>query len=51
MKIARIWHGWTTHQNATEYEELLRKEIIPEIEVKGGEGCRSIQLLKRPHED
>jgi len=46
--ITRIWHGWRTYENATEYEQLLREEIMPEIEAKGGEGCRSIQLLRRP---
>ncbi|MDZ7757751.1 hypothetical protein [Rhodohalobacter sp.] len=49
--IARIWHGWTTHENASEYEQLLREEIIPEIEEKGGSGCRSIQLLRKTHEE
>ncbi|MDZ7757754.1 hypothetical protein [Rhodohalobacter sp.] len=49
--IARIWHGWTTHENASEYEQLLREEIIPEIEEKGGSGCRSIQLLRKTREE
>ena len=26
--ITRIWHGWTTPQNAQAYEELLRTEIV-----------------------
>jgi hypothetical protein len=27
--ICRIWHGWTTPQNADAYERLLRSEIFP----------------------
>jgi len=49
--ICRIWHGWTTHENANEYEHLLRSEIFPEIAKKAGDGYKSIQLLKRPHEE
>lgn len=45
--IARIWHGWTTHENANHYEELLRKEIFPSIERKKIKGYRKINLLKR----
>ena len=26
--ISRIWHGWTTPENADAYEQLLRHEII-----------------------
>jgi hypothetical protein len=36
--IGRIWHGWTTPQNADKYENLLKKEIfsgIAEKEVSG----------------
>ena len=30
--IARIWHGWTTPENADAYEELLRSTVFPWIE-------------------
>ncbi|WP_078381349.1 antibiotic biosynthesis monooxygenase [Sutcliffiella halmapala] len=49
--ITRIWHGWTTLENATTYEKLLKQEIFPSIEKKNIEGYQSIQLLMRPHED
>ena len=26
--IARIWHGWTTPENADAYEELLRSKVF-----------------------
>ena len=45
--IARIWHGWTTPENADVYENLLREEIF--VGIKGREipGFRTIQLLRR----
>ena len=45
--ISRIWHGWTTHENADEYEDLLHKEVFPSIEKKNVEGYKKISLLKR----
>ena len=44
--ISRIWHGWTTHENADKYENLLRNEIFPLIESKKIKGYRKISLLK-----
>lgn len=49
--IGRIWHGWTTHENADVYENLLRTEIFPGIASKNVLGYRSIQLLRRPLEE
>jgi hypothetical protein len=46
--IARIWHGWTTHDNADAYEALLRAEIFPGIAAKAIPGYSGIQLLRRP---
>jgi antibiotic biosynthesis monooxygenase (ABM) superfamily enzyme len=46
--LARIWHGWTTPQNAAAYERLLKEQIFPSIAAKGVEGYRGIQLLRRP---
>jgi len=47
MKISRIWHGYTTFENADKYESLLRSEIFPHIESRNIKGFNSIQLLKR----
>jgi heme-degrading monooxygenase HmoA len=45
--ISRIWHGWTTPQNADAYESLLRREIFVGIENRHIPGFRSIELLRR----
>jgi len=45
--ILRIWHGYTTKSNADVYENLLKSEIIPEIESKKIKGYRRFQLLRR----
>jgi heme-degrading monooxygenase HmoA len=29
--IARLWHGWTTPQNADAYEHFLRTKMFPSI--------------------
>ena len=47
IMIARVWHGWTTFENANLYEELLKTEIFPSIEQKNIKGYRKISLLKR----
>jgi heme-degrading monooxygenase HmoA len=49
--IGRIWHGWTAHENADVYEDLLRTEVFPGIAAKNVPGYRSIQLFRRPLED
>ena len=46
--IARIWHGWTTPENAELYETLLKEEIFVGIQEQHIPGFRSIQLLRRP---
>jgi hypothetical protein len=46
--IGRIWHGWTTPENADRYERLLKEEIFPGIEAKRVAGYRGIRLLRRP---
>lgn len=43
--IARLWHGWTTPQNAAAYESLLRDKILPEIHRVPGH--RGAWLLRR----
>ena len=47
MAIQRIWHGWTTPENAGLYEDLLRTEVFPGIEAKNIPGYRSIELLRQ----
>ena len=45
--ISRIWHGWTTLENADIYENLLKTEIFTSIAAKNISGYRGIQLLRR----
>ncbi len=49
--IARIWHGWTSFENADIYENLLKKEIFPSIEKRRINGYRKISLLRHSQED
>ena len=46
MAIKRVWHGWTTPQNAAVYERLLYDEVFPGIEAKNIPGYRSIELWR-----
>ena len=45
--ISRIWHGWTTQQNADIYEALLKEEIFVGIQNRRISGFKGIQLLRR----
>ena len=45
--ISRIWHGWTTHENADAYENLLREEVFVGIANRMTQGYRGIHLLRR----
>lgn len=45
--ISRIWHGWTSRENADAYETLLRTEIFAGIAGRTIEGYRGIHLLRR----
>jgi heme-degrading monooxygenase HmoA len=47
--IARLWHGWTSRENAEAYEALLRGEILPGIHRVAG--YRGAHLLRRDQED
>ena len=47
--ISRIWHGWTTPENADVYESLLKSEIFQGIQGREITGYRGIHLLRRDH--
>lgn len=49
--ISRIWHGWTTPENAEDYEQLLRTEILPGIASRKIPGYLGPHLLRRDHPD
>jgi antibiotic biosynthesis monooxygenase (ABM) superfamily enzyme len=46
--ISRIWHGWTSPENADAYESLLRQEIFVGIRNRQIPGFVDIQLFRRP---
>ncbi len=46
--IVRIWHGWTSFDNADGYERLLKAEIFVGINNRQIRGFKNIQLLRRP---
>jgi antibiotic biosynthesis monooxygenase (ABM) superfamily enzyme len=45
--ISRIWHGYTTPDNADTYEALLKEEIFVGIGNRNIPGYHGIQLLRR----
>lgn len=49
--IFRIWHGYTTPEDADAYEALLKREIFQGIEAKGIAGFGGIDLLRRAFGD
>jgi hypothetical protein len=49
--ITRIWHGWTTPQNADAYQTLLLGEIGPGIAARGIPGVTGPQVLRRDLDD
>lgn len=51
MKVKRIWHGWTTPENAEPYQDLLHRVVFPGIEAKNIPGYRRIELLRRDLKD
>lgn len=45
--ISRIWHGYTSFNNADAYESLLKEEIFKGIKDRSIKGYRGIQLFRR----
>lgn len=45
--VLRIWHGYTTPENAAAYEQLVTTRIFKDIEAKTGKGFEGVELLKR----
>jgi antibiotic biosynthesis monooxygenase (ABM) superfamily enzyme len=46
--ISRLWHGWTTPENADSYEALIRSTIFPGILGRKIDGLQRIELYRRP---
>jgi len=45
--ISRIWHGWTSPDNADKYEGMIKDEIFIGIQNRHIRGFKNIQLLRR----
>lgn len=45
--ICRMWHGWTSRENADAYESYLRNELFPHVEHDlGKRGYRGFHVLR-----
>lgn len=51
MEIKRVWHGWTTKENANGYQNILHKEVLQSIEAKKIPGYKKIEVLRIELED
>jgi heme-degrading monooxygenase HmoA len=49
--ICRIWRGWTTPENAADYERIVRNDVIPDIEQRRIAGFLQIDLMRRETEN
>lgn len=47
LMIGRVWHGWTSAENADAYERLLREEIATGIGKRLPAGYRGMQIMRR----
>lgn len=45
--IKRIWHGWTSPDNADRYFEVLSRSVIPGIKAMSLPGFLGIEVLRR----
>jgi antibiotic biosynthesis monooxygenase (ABM) superfamily enzyme len=48
IMIARIWHGWTTPDNAAAYQRVLTGTVLPDIGSRAIPGYRGAHVLRRP---
>ena len=44
---SRIWHGYTTPENADAYEQLLRTTVLPDIAAMNIPGYHGAHLFRR----
>ena len=51
MAIKRVWHGWTTKENADAYQSILNEEVLPGIEAKKIPGYKKIEVLRTDLDD
>jgi hypothetical protein len=46
--MCRIWRGWTTAENSSRHDTILREEVIPAIGIQRIPGFLSIGLWSAP---
>ncbi len=51
MAIKRLWHGWTTKENANKYQNILTTEVLPGIEKKNISGYKKMEVLRIDREE
>jgi len=44
--ILRIWHGWTTSENAEAYQQLLTTSVVPGIISEAIPGLIGVDILR-----
>jgi len=49
--IARLWHGWTTPENADTYQRILLGTVIPGIEAMDIPSLHGVEVLRRALDD
>ena len=49
--ISRIWHGYTSPENADAYQDILLGRVIPEIEAMDIPGLVGIDVHRCPDEE
>jgi antibiotic biosynthesis monooxygenase (ABM) superfamily enzyme len=45
--ITRLWRGWTSPENADEYERIVSTEVLPSIAARNVPGYHGAYLLRR----
>ncbi|MGW8121822.1 hypothetical protein ACV07N_04110 [Roseivirga echinicomitans] len=51
FKIIRTWRGWTTHENAPIYEDLLINEVFPTVKKNGVVGLEKVSISTKEHKE
>ena len=49
--ISRVWHGWTTFEDADAYQHVVSTEVLPGIAARNIAGFRGAHLLRRQLEE
>jgi heme-degrading monooxygenase HmoA len=50
--VCRMWHGWTTALHADAYDDYLRAELFPKLQLElGDRGYRGFHVLRWERED